>query len=414
MVTPSTTNQIVVNPFTYVPLKFNVNIQNTLYAQLDGLIGAALQNVRVYLNETILGMYGMNISQNGLLTDAAGSVTFSVGISGSTADGLYQIPAYAEFENDYSLNSTNNMGNTKTFSYFWLNGITSGIGKINATLSISNYSAGNSTDINVKRTNVMTVVINNVFDKNNVLVSSGQVLRGYKLNLTIHYTDAYGVPKQGYSVKLTTIVADPSGNNNRTINPFGTTDAQGYIQKDLIIGNNYSVGPATIIAEDPSVTTNVTIQNATFNILSHVLFNNNPAITLPNGYNELFVGENISISGTVYDDLGPINSSSYRSDIRNELINHLYISGYNTTNGLIAGTGSFTNISFSTNSAEFNISWQIPAFYKLNNFAIFLNLTTATHFIYGINSTFISNQIPVFQSVMYTFSLTNSNTTQST
>ena len=423
-VTPS--NPLTIQPNNLVTLPFKVTIQTSSYATKDGLgTSTNLNGIKVYLNETILYGYNMTVAQNGLTTNSNGLVYFQVDITNKTADGTYIIPAYADFENDQGL-SGSIVGTTQTFNYNWLNGTVSSTGLINSTtlLSIKNYSPGNSASIVLKRARTMGVYITGVFDTNLNPVgvtdfSNVTVLRGYTLQLSIVYKDTDGTGLAG-TVHLITEVNDPNPLKiNRTVTNFPISSS-GQVTYNLLINNTYNIGKATIIAVDQNLPSNTPFVpiNTTFNIDSKLRFFGNPTYTITNGYNEVMVGENITVSGAIYDEVGPINTSYYNSNVINEFINNLRITGYNTANVSIPSSVQYYAINVGSTNTTFQLNWAVPLSYSDYNISIQIDFdsTGIKHFI--VNDPLIPGSLPayrlkpdlqVFQSVTYKFSLSNTN-----
>lgn len=419
----STGNPLIVQPNKYVSLPFKVTITNTLYSTNDGLASIGLANIYVYLNETVLNSYNMTVVQNGKLTNSLGIVTFNISTVnsvGNTSDGLYVIPAYADFQNDMGLNPALT-GSTQTFNYKWLNGTIQTIGILNniSLQSISNYSPGNSATLAVKAAQTMSVSISRVFDKNMKLVVISDplnvtVLRGYTLEVSVSYVAANGSGLAS-NVDLTTIVDDPNPLNvNRTGYSLVTSlSGQGVV--NITIGNNYNVGKATIIAENPNLIagTPFFINNVTFNIESILQFQGTPTYTIDHGYNEVYLGETVTVKGVIRDELGSITNTTYNTDVLNEFINNLKVTGFDgISNVIILNSIVYGTFVVNSTMATFTVIWTVPVTFSGRNISLQVdfNKTGMAHFNNSLLPTVLLNPVlNVFQGVQFYFSLTKTN-----
>jgi hypothetical protein len=420
-----------VSPFKIVP---NTNVTLTYKAYIsksdtyatkdaltaNGVNDVPLQGVKIYLDENVLFAYNMSVALNGITTDSQGLAAFIVNVTKDTPDGFYQIPAYVDYENDNNL-IVSIANKTKTFNYYWLNGSISTLIAINGSYSIQNYSKTNSTDIEVKRSRLTTVTINRAFDKNNNFVPLGpdnEVLRGYKLELTIDYKDQ---DNNKYSVPLDLKIQTYNQLNqfvNITLTNFATTNVSGLVVSNLTIQNNYYIGDAGIIAVDSAFTGPFAFAQANFTIKTKLQFSGvTYQLPFSNSVNEAFVGENITVTGTLTDELGPINTSFYNLNILNELINSLNMTGLDKFNALIVGSDIYKSLTFSATSATFIYTWQVPTGYLDSELKIRVSIIQTgllIHFVDGstnIPATLpedTSVAIPVYQSVSYVFTVSNS------
>ena len=426
-------NPLNIIPFTYVNIPFTVSVQSSTYASEDGIAGAKLSGIKVYLNETILELYKIYLIRSiGLITNSTGQVTFTIYLDNNSFNGVarsFQIPAYADFQNDQGVSSS--LANkTGTFNYQWLNGSIGTTGYVNVTAgkTINNYSTINSTSIHLYFAQIMYVNINRIFNKTGGLVSGDttQILRGYTLELSIHYLDSNGNGVKG-TVKLTTQVVSPSGQlTNITLNNFATiTNTNGIVVQNLTTSNAYYVGDAGIIAENQNLPANqpFVASPKNFTIMAKLSFLTAPTVGIPHGSNEVFVGENLTVSGALRDELGPINSSSYSSSVINQLISGLQITGLDSSNTTLIGlnvTGSFT---FTSTQIIFSYNWTVPSNYNNNRLNLLIQIPDLLNTIYFVKSNsslfatvgglpeFYANYINVFQNVSFIFSLSKTNTT---
>ena len=180
-----------------------------MYETKDGLTKSGnlpLKGITVYLNETILSLYNMNVTQNGKATDNTGLVSFQVGVSNSALEGFYQLTAYADYENDQQVSTNGVTNKTGTFNYLWLNGTISTVGYYKTATTIKNYSPANTTNIEVKRAHTTTVTVDKIFNSSGNLITtnpvSTEVMRNYKLQITTTYTDQFNSPLSGYTLDI--------------------------------------------------------------------------------------------------------------------------------------------------------------------------------------------------------------------
>ena len=417
-------------PNNIVNLTYKVYIPKTdTYAIKDSLITGGndlyVQGVKVYLNETILTMYNMNVTNNGQISGVDGQVSFNVGILNTALENFYQIPAYADFENDQGM-SISPTSKTGTFNYYWLNGTSSTLGYLNAshTLTIQNYSQGNSTSIQVVYARTTTVTVTRVFDKTGALTSikspsTIEALRGYTIELSILYADQFNTPLAFYPLNGIIQVTNPSGaKQNYTLTNIGSTDVNGYLNYNLTIQNNYYVGNVVFYAIDPNVAS-IFIPNPMDMIIKSELSFVNVAYVLPVGSNEVYVGENISISGYLQDELGQMGTNYYSGGVLSELLNNLQISGYNSLNALISGTTLYKNFTIGPSSVTFSLNWNVPSTYLDSGLSIHINVNdsgiahfvTSTSLIPGSLPSNVSSFIPTYQSVKYVFNLSDTDAT---
>ena len=423
-----TANPVIITPNTIVNLPFTVRVSNTGYASKDfSGTSPAIKGIIVYLNETVLkDIYNMTLLKNGLVTDVNGLVTFQVNITNATLDSpnnnFYQIPAYTDFENDGGA-SVSIANKTGTFNYYWLNGSISTIGYFNLTGQIHNYSSGNSSTIIVRRARTLSVSINQVLDSKGSVVSFDplniQILRGYQLQLGFSYKDSDGKSIPNANIKLTTqvIKLNTIGLNNITKTNFVITDSSGSATATLTTDSTYHVGKAGMVAEDQNSLsgTQFSYLMANFTIIAKLFFSQTPTLIMPKNSNEGFSGEQIRITGTISDDLGPINTNSYNLVVKDQITNSLRITGWDDSNNTIIGVNTTGTLSFNPTSVTFDFNWTIPLSYS--NLEIYMPDSLNTIYFVKSNSTLYSpgnglpdaflNNIKVYQGIKYQFTISN-------
>jgi hypothetical protein len=369
---------------------------NAIY---EGLAGDPIEGVNVSLDLAAIALYNMTVlGNNWTYTDANGIATFILNVTDSTEDGLYVIPATADFENDSTIVSQVNA--TGSLRYWWINGTENSIGTANAT-----FSNTTTPQIEVKRIRSIQTTILAVYDENGQVVTPVKTARrGYDIELRVLYRTQDLIPiSENFSLIFQ--MSQIGGGIHEVKSPIiNKTGLNGIVEFNFTIlpTYNFRVEDIGVFANDTlQLPSDILVSYDNFTIVSNLTLVINSVTTLTSS-NQAFINETLTIQGSIFDDQNEMGTDYYEPNLLNELYQKLLITGLNASNLSIASQINLTlSFQFDALSATFTAVWTIPYDYTGENLTILAVINpnaTIEHFV-DLPASDVSNVVLIYQSV---------------
>ncbi|MHA1226141.1 MAG: hypothetical protein ACTSPV_05295, partial [Candidatus Hodarchaeales archaeon] len=361
-------------------------------------------NISILINGSLPSVYGMNVTPSSSQNSSSSSVTFNIltNATGLTPEAIYIITASADFGGEDNL--IYNIFHTTTpsgyLAGYWVNGS-----------DLDNFSRINYT-FKVKNIDRISLEVSSIVDPShsdegyNVTSGFYEVYRNTSV-ITINgtYMDSTQEPVQGRDI---IIAYDYPGLSSPQTLATVTTNTLGEFSEPITLPSSTPLRDIIIFGRDP---TGPEPQEIRINITNiRVVSTISLADFSISGFNgnAVYVGENITASGTLLDDQGVSVTSS-------ELNNRLRVIGW--TGSQEVGTPSV----ISPISGAYSTEYVIPSNYTLGTIYIRLNITSHSsliHFrptyrdltLYVYNSFQFSDLVLYFTSNGQNMSLTNGST----